>query len=162
MADVVDAATRSRMMAGIQGRNTRPEVLVRQHLHSRGLRYSLGGAGLPGRPDIVLAKWKVAVFVHGCFWHWHGCSLSKVPTSNKAFWQQKLAGNENRDTIAILSLLSEGWRVALVWECVLRGRTALSELGPRMDTLASWIKSPGRKSVLELPAPVSARNTNAH
>lgn len=151
MTDVVDAATRSRMMAGIGGKNTRPELLVRRELHKRGLRYKLGGAGLPGRPDIVLPKWRVAVFVHGCFWHWHGCPLSKVPRTNSDFWLAKLSANADRDIVTTISLISADWRVAIVWECALRGKRAIEQLPRRMDTLASWTQTPDSRPWLELP-----------
>ena len=94
MPDIVDTVTRSRMMAGIQSKNTRPEIIVRKALHARGFRYSLHSKSLPGKPDIVMPKWKVVIFVHGCFWHWHGCRLSKLPASNPDFWSAKLAGNQ--------------------------------------------------------------------
>jgi DNA mismatch endonuclease, patch repair protein len=152
MADVVDAATRSRMMANITSKNTKPELLVRHQLHARGLRYVLGGAGLPGRPDIVLPKWKVAVFVHGCFWHWHACHLSRLPSTNRSFWRTKLGKNQTRDTVSTLALVSGGWRVAVVWECALRGSAPLQHLAKQMNALAKWIKTPGSRSrVLELP-----------
>lgn len=153
MADVVDAATRSRMMSKIRSQDTKPELLVRRHLHARGLRYVLGGAGLPGRPDLVFPRRKVAVFVHGCFWHWHACHLSRLPASNRKFWRAKLNNNQTRDAVSLLSLLSAGWRVATIWECSLRGAVALQQLNRKMDLLSNWIKSPGtRKRVLELPA----------
>ena len=153
MADVVDAATRSRMMSKIRSQDTKPELLVRRHLHARGLRYVLGGAGLPGRPDLVFPKWKVAVFVHGCFWHWHACHLSRLPASNRKFWRAKLNNNQTRDAVSLLSLLTAGWRVATIWECSLRGTVALQQLNRKMDVLSNWIKSPRtRKRVLELPA----------
>ena len=153
MADVVDAATRSRMMSKIRSQDTKPELLVRRHLHARGLRYVLGGAGLPGRPDLVFPRWKVAVFVHGCFWHWHACHLSRLPASNRKFWRSKLNNNQTRDAVSLLSLLSAGWRVATIWECSLRGSVALQQLNRKMDTLSNWIKSPRtRKRVLEFPA----------
>jgi DNA mismatch endonuclease (patch repair protein) len=152
MADVVDAATRSRMMANITSKNTKPELLVRHQLHARGLRYVLGGAGLPGRPDIVFPKWKVAVFVHGCFWHWHACHLSRLPSSNRKFWRAKLGKNQTRDTVSLLALLSAGWRVATIWECALRGSVALHQLNRNMDALSKWVKSPGaRTRALEFP-----------
>lgn len=151
MADVVDAATRSRMMAGISGKNTQPELLVRKELHRRGLRYVLNGAGLPGRPDVVLPKWKVAIFVHGCFWHLHGCSLSKMPANNRLFWETKLDANTSRDIVALLSLMSAGWRVAVIWECALRGKDAAAKLALRMDTLATWIQHRRSQPTLELP-----------
>lgn len=153
MADVVDAATRSRMMSKIRSQDTKPELIVRRHLHARGLRYVLGGAGLPGRPDLVFPKWKVAVFVHGCFWHWHACHLSRLPASNRKFWRAKLNNNQTRDAVSLLSLLSAGWRVATIWECSLRGTVALQQLNRKMDVMSNWIKSPRtRKRVLELPA----------
>jgi DNA mismatch endonuclease, patch repair protein len=153
MADVVDAATRSRMMSKIRSQDTKPELLVRRHLHARGLRYVLGGAGLPGRPDLVFPRWRVAVFVHGCFWHWHACHLSRLPASNRKFWRAKLNRNQTRDAVSLLSLLSAGWRVATIWECSLRGTVALQQLNRKMDVLSNWIKSPRtRKRVLELPA----------
>jgi DNA mismatch endonuclease, patch repair protein len=153
MADVVDAATRSRMMSKIRSQDTKPELLVRGHLHARGLRYVLGGAGLPGRPDLVFPRWKVAVFVHGCFWHWHACRISRLPASNRKFWRAKLNKNQTRDAVSLLSLLSAGWRVATIWECSLRGTVALQQLNRKMDVLSNWIKSPRtRKRVLELPA----------
>jgi DNA mismatch endonuclease, patch repair protein len=110
MVDTVDAATRSRMMAGIGSRNTRPELLVRRQLHARGFRYTLDGAGLPGRPDIVLPKWKVAIFINGCFWHWHGCHLSKIPDANRTFWETKLMTNQTRDDVSLASCPRMGVR----------------------------------------------------
>jgi DNA mismatch endonuclease, patch repair protein len=151
MVDTVDAATRSRMMAGIRSRNTQPELLVRRHLHARGFRYTLDGAGLPGRPDIVLPRWKVAIFVNGCFWHWHGCSLSKLPSSNRAFWSAKLTTNQTRDTVSQLALVSAGWRIAVIWECALRGKPAESQLPPLIDKLDQWIRGNSKSMVLELP-----------
>ena len=149
MADVVDAATRSRMMAGISGKNTQPELLVRKELHHRGLRYVLNGAGLPGRPDVVLPKWKVAVFVHGCFWHWHGCHLSKMPANNRLFWQAKLDGNTSRDIVALLSLVSAGWRVATIWECATRGKQSIARLPALLDELTAWIRDPSDSVLFE-------------
>jgi DNA mismatch endonuclease, patch repair protein len=151
MVDIVDAATRSRIMAGIGSRNTQPELLVRRHLHAHGFRYTLDGAGLPGRPDIVLPKWKVAIFVNGCFWHWHGCSLSKLPSSNRRFWRAKLKTNQTRDTVSQLALISAEWRIAVIWECALRGKLAESQLPPLIDKLDQWIRGNSKSMVLELP-----------
>ena len=151
MADVVDAATRSRMMSKIRSQDTKPELIVRRHLHARGLRYVLGGAGLPGRPDLVFPRWKVAVFVHGCFWHWHACNLSRLPSSNRKFWRTKLGKNQTRDTVSLLALLSAGWRVATIWECSLRGVVASQQLNRQMDILSNWIRSPRvRNRALEI------------
>ena len=140
MVDIVDSLTRSRMMSGIRGQNTRPEIMVRRALHARGFRFGLNRQLLPGRPDAVLPRWKVAIFVHGCFWHWHGCHLSKMPVSNRAFWNAKLTGNQDRDSRAQIALISMGWRVAMIWECSLRGRAARAGFDEMMDELARWIR----------------------
>jgi len=139
------------MMSGIGSKDTKPELLVRKALHARGLRFALGGRGLPGKPDIVLPKWQAAVFVHGCFWHRHECRISKLPSSRKRFWKSKLSANRDRDTVAVLALLSAGWRIAIVWECSLRGKAAVQQLDLTMNTLADWIRTGGRHPFLELP-----------
>lgn len=141
MADIVDPTTRSRMMSGIRGKDTRPEIMVRRALHARGFRFGVKQSRLPGRPDVVLPRWKVAVFVHGCFWHWHGCPLSKMPSSNRTFWKTKLAGNQDRDLRAQITLISMGWRVAMIWECSLRGQAARTRFDSVMDELAHWIRN---------------------
>lgn len=122
MADIVDRATRSRMMSGIRGRNTRPEMAVRRHLHAAGFRFRLHRKDLPGKPDIVLPRHKVAIFVHGCFWHRHaGCPKATTPSSNIEFWQKKFADNVARDARDRAALEALGWRVLVVWECELKG-----------------------------------------
>lgn len=143
-------------MSGIRGRNTNPERCVRRELHARGFRFALHPTQLPGRPDIALTRWRVAVFVNGCFWHLHGCGLSKVPSSNRAFWLRKLRANRDRDEVAVLSLISMGWRVAIVWECGLRGARAQQQLGDAMDRLAAWIRGRNKEPLaIELPDPPS-------
>lgn len=118
MADIVDPARRSRMMAGIKGRDTTPERLVRSFLHKAGLRYRLQVKGLPGRPDIVLPRWGAVVLVHGCFWHRHAnCSKAATPAGNSAFWQRKFSDNVARDARNVAALRRLGWRVYVVWEC---------------------------------------------
>lgn len=117
MTDVVDQATRSRMMSGIRGKNTKPELLVRSHLHRKGLRFRLH-ANLPGKPDLVFPKYRTAVFVHGCFWHRHpDCRYAATPKTNDEFWQTKFAANVKRDALAQEKLTTLGWRVLVVWEC---------------------------------------------
>jgi DNA mismatch endonuclease (patch repair protein) len=134
MADIVDRATRSRMMSGIKGKNTRPELLVRKYLHSRGLRFRLHVKELPGKPDLVFPKYKVVVFVHGCFWHQHSdCKYATTPSSRKHFWINKLSENVARDSYQIAALEGLGWRVFVVWECELREGLA------RLDLLYSEI-----------------------
>lgn len=117
MTDVVDRATRSRMMSGIRGRDTKPEKQVRSYLHRAGLRFRLH-ASLPGKPDLVFPKHRAVVFVHGCFWHRHtGCRYAATPSSNIDFWQAKFDANIARDKRVTRQLRKEGWRVLLVWTC---------------------------------------------
>lgn len=109
------------MMSSIRGRDTKPELSVRRYLHKCGFRYRLHRRDLPGSPDLVLAKWNVAVFVHGCFWHGHkGCRYFRVPATRTDFWAAKIRGNAERDARAEAALLRSGWRVVVVWECALR------------------------------------------
>lgn len=134
MVDIVDSATRSRMMAGIQGKNTKPELQVRKYLHRRGLRYRLHVRTLPGKPDIVLPKYHAVVFVHGCFWHQHhGCKFATMPSSRENFWSNKLAQNVVRDQYQINALKELGWRVFVVWECELHDGV------PRLEMLYNEI-----------------------
>lgn len=129
MTDIVDAEGRSRMMAGIKGRNTQPELVVRQYLHRAGLRFRLQVKGLPGRPDIVLPKHGTVVFVHGCFWHRHpGCKFAATPSTRVGFWQSKFTSNVARDAACATALCSAGWSVQTVWECETRDALALDRL----------------------------------
>lgn len=143
MTDVVDARTRSRMMAGIRSLNTKPEKLVRAALHRSGLRFARSSLGLAGRPDVVLPHWGVAVFVNGCFWHLHGCKWSKLPSNNSDFWSTKLLGNQARDKRNVQALIKAGWRVLNVWECALRGTEANIQFDQRVKEVAAWIRRPG-------------------
>lgn len=120
MVDVVNKATRSRMMAGIRARDTKPEVFLRTRLHRMGFRYRLGGAGLPGKPDLVFTSRRTVVFVHGCFWHMHDCKYFKWPAQNAKFWRRKIEGNAARDKSVLQSLRTLGWQPLIVWECQLR------------------------------------------
>lgn len=120
MTDIVDRATRSRMMSGIRGRDTKPELIVRKFLHAQGLRYRIAPKDLPGRPDIVLPKYRTVVFVHGCFWHRHpGCRLAATPATRKNFWEEKFKSNVQRDLRIRCDLRKKGWRVLIIWECQL-------------------------------------------
>jgi DNA mismatch endonuclease, patch repair protein len=149
MPDVVDRATRSRMMANIKAQNTKPEVALRRLLHSRGFRYTLHSSVLPGRPDIVFPSRRAAIFVHGCFWHSHGCALFKVPGTNREFWTKKFSENVRRDLSSQLGLIAAGWRVAVVWECALRG--AEGRLAAVADKLDAWLCN-SESSVLQISA----------
>jgi DNA mismatch endonuclease (patch repair protein) len=139
MTDVLTAAQRQLNMSRIRGRDTKPEMLVRQGLHARGMRYRLHDRKLPGRPDLVFPRYGAVVFVHGCFWHAHGCTLSKVPATRRDFWKQKLECNAARDRNAVAALHAGGWRVLVIWECALRGpaRWAESEV---LNMASSWIR----------------------
>jgi DNA mismatch endonuclease (patch repair protein) len=118
MADVHDKKTRSYNMSRIKGKNTKPEMLVRKFLHANGFRYRLHVKDLPGKPDIVLPKYKTVIFVHGCFWHKHfNCKHNKLPKKNHDYWIPKLDGNKDRDKKHIKELKSIDWKVITVWEC---------------------------------------------
>lgn len=121
MADVHDKETRSFNMSRIKGKNTKPELIVRKYLHAHGLRYRLHAAGMPGKPDIVLAKYKTVVFVHGCFWHRHdGCRYFVVPKTRTDFWMNKIERNVSNDTKQRNALQAAGWQVLTIWECELK------------------------------------------
>ena len=126
MSDTVLPEVRSRIMASVRGRDTRPELYVRKAVWSKGFRYRLHVRRLPGTPDLALAKYKVAVFVQGCFWHQHGCHRSKRPTSNRDYWDRKLDGNLARDTQNQARLRELGWTVTTIWECRLQHDTEMT------------------------------------
>jgi DNA mismatch endonuclease (patch repair protein) len=124
--DIVSAAKRSEMMSGIKGKNTKPERIIRLALHSAGFRYRLHQKDLPGKPDMVFPKHRAVIFVHGCFWHGHDCPLFKMPSTRPEFWGPKIARNKELDYIHNHNLIEKGWRVAVVWECSIRGRNKLN------------------------------------
>ncbi|MEM1488250.1 very short patch repair endonuclease [Stenotrophomonas maltophilia] len=140
MVDSLTPEQRSAQMSRIRGSNTKLEVLVRKGLHARGLRYRLGGAKLPGRPDIVLPKYRTVVFVHGCFWHGHDCPLYRLPKTRPEFWADKIGKNRARDQRVTSELEAIGWRVLTVWECSLRGQSEAVQQRV-FDQLASDILS---------------------
>ncbi|WP_322786354.1 very short patch repair endonuclease [Pontibacter roseus] len=119
MADNLSKEKRSYAMSCVKSKNTRPEMLVRKFLHSKGFRYRLHSKQLPGKPDVVLSMYKAVVFVHGCFWHHHysGCSRSRLPKSNVEFWEKKIKRNIDRDKQNLQHLHMLGWRTFIVWEC---------------------------------------------
>jgi DNA mismatch endonuclease (patch repair protein) len=139
MGDVVDRETRSRMMAGIRGKDTKPEMSLRHALHARGFRYRLHVKDVPGKPDLILPKYRAAIFVHGCFWHQHeSCRFATAPSTRPEFWQTKFAANVARDSAVRAALLRDGWRVATVWECALRKS---EQVVIAADLLATWLRS---------------------
>jgi len=140
MADVVSKATRSRMMAGIGGRNTSPELLIRALLHGNGYRFRLHRKDLPAKPDIVLPKYRAVILVHGCFWHGHRCHMFKWPATNKDFWRAKILASVKRDRRSVIALHSCGWRLMTVWECALRGPKAMPHEAV-FRKISSWLRS---------------------
>lgn len=139
MADIVNSATRSRMMSGIRGRNTKPEILVRSMLHRQGFRFRLHVRELPGKPDIVLPRFHAAIFVHGCFWHGHDCPLFRMPGTRADFWGEKISRNRANDQKTKGALLAAGWRVGVVWECAIRG--AGKDIESVACRLGEWLRS---------------------
>lgn len=138
MADIVSPEKRSKMMAGIRAKDTSPELIIRKGLHKRGYRYKLHEKKLPGKPDLVLAKRRILIFVHGCFWHGHNCHLFKYPKTRAEFWRKKIHGNTTRDEKAVSHLLASDWRVLVVWECALKGKKKYQHK-KLLDEIERWI-----------------------
>lgn len=142
--DIVDAVTRSRMMAGIKGKNTKPELVVRSGLHAAGFRFRLHDRALPGKPDMVLPRWRAVVFVHGCFWHAHDCSLFRWPGTRQEFWRQKIGRNQERDAEVEVALDDAGWRVLKIWECSMKGPGRIGA-DTVVSLAADWLRSDQRE-----------------
>lgn len=140
MVDIVNIQTRSRMMASIKGKNTKPEILIRKELHARGYRYRLHDKNLPGKPDVVLSMYSAVIFVNGCFWHGHDCHIFKIPKSNVNFWKDKISRNKERDTEVMGKLISLGWRVGVIWECSLVGKTK-KNFNELLEAIEAWLHS---------------------
>lgn len=147
MADIVSPATRSRMMAGIKGKDTRPERMLRSALHGRGLRYRIHYKGLPGRPDMVFPRYRAAVLIHGCFWHGHACHLFKWPATRPEFWRHKIESNKARDLRNLLLYRELGWRILTVWECALKGREKLG-VQQVAELATQWLDSDNAEAVI--------------
>ncbi|MGJ7531064.1 very short patch repair endonuclease [Variovorax sp. GB1P17] len=136
---------RSRMMASIRGKNTRPELLLRSAMFAAGFRYRLHVRGLPGSPDLVFPKYRAVLFVHGCFWHRHdNCRYTTSPKSNEDFWRVKFEGNVSRDARNVAQLMEQGWRVATVWECALKRSVEDVTL-----TAGEWLRGNGATLIVE-------------
>lgn len=138
--DTVTRSTRSRMMAGIRGTDTKPERLVRAALFAAGFRYRKNCGGLPGKPDIKLTKHRAVILVHGCFWHGHDCRYFRIPGSNSGFWTDKIRRNRERDARDIVALTASGWRVCIVWECAVRTSTRTDGWPAMIAALSDWIR----------------------
>ena len=139
MTDIVEKHIRSRMMSSIRSKNTKPEMIIRKMLHHLGFRYRLHDKNLPGTPDLVFPRYHAVLFVNGCFWHGHRCSIFKWPASNQEFWKNKIMRNIYNDRKHISELLNEGWRVGVIWECTLRKQNQM--LSPIADKITCWLKS---------------------
>lgn len=127
-------------MAAIKGSHTKPELQIRKALHAAGLRYRLHVKDLPGKPDLVFPRFRAVIFVNGCFWHQHDCHLFNWPATREEFWRTKIARNIENDERAIASLKAAGWRVAIIWECALKGKARI-EFPMAMQRLIAWIQS---------------------
>ena len=150
--DTVDKETRSRIMSSVGQKNTGAETALRSALHVAGLRYRLHDRTLPGSPDLVFPKYGALIFVHGCYWHSHGCYKSTVPKSRRQFWQDKFKANQERDERNVRLLQEQGWRVLTVWECVLTGKTA-KPVGSVANGVTAWLESD--ETFGEIPLPIS-------
>jgi DNA mismatch endonuclease (patch repair protein) len=143
MTDVVSPPVRRRMMAGIRGKDTQPEFTVRRGLHRMGFRFRLHASNLPGRPDIVLPKYRAAIQVQGCFWHGHDCPLFRMPATRTRFWARKIERNRQNDALCLERLLALQFRVLIVWECSMKGPRRLPP-DLLLERIASWVKSTRR------------------
>lgn len=147
MTDVVSPEARSRMMSGIRGFNTKPELFLRKGLHAKGFRFRLHDRSLPGCPDLVLKGRNAVLFAHGCFWHGHDCHLFKWPKSRAEWWREKLTRNRLNDKRAEARLAEAGWRLGVIWECALKGSSRLPP-DKVLNECAKWLRS--QKPHLEL------------
>ena len=133
--DIYDRQKRSELMSKVRSSDTKPELIVRRKLHSLGFRFRLHSKSLPGKPDIVLPKYRSIVFVHGCFWHHHtNCGKSKLPTSNAEFWRTKIYQNVTRDSLKTEELKKLGWCVLVIWECETKNGSFETKLRAFLDT----------------------------
>lgn len=128
------------MMAGIRGKDTKPELIIRRGLHASGFRFRLHDPNLPGKPDLVLPRWRAAIQIHGCFWHGHDCPLFRWPGTRQEFWRNKIGRNVERDREVDAALDHAGWRVLTIWECALKGRGRLGA-DVVVSRAADWLRS---------------------
>ncbi|MGA9188284.1 MAG: DNA mismatch endonuclease Vsr [Methanosarcina sp.] len=138
ITDIYPKEKRSKIMSKIQGKETKPEIVVRKFLFSKGFRYLINDKRYPGKPDLVLPKYKTVIFIHGCFWHGHeNCKASKLPETNAEFWEKKISDNVARDRKNIEKLKDEGWNVITVWQCEIKSKAKREE---RLKLLIEQIK----------------------
>ena len=139
MVDIVDKSTRSKMMSGIKGKDTKPEITIRKALFKMGFRYRIHNTRLPGKPDIVLPKYHAVILVNGCFWHGHNCHLFKWPSTRPDFWKAKICSNIDRDKKNISKLHEEGWKTLVIWECALKGKHK-QDFNILIRVVSNWIQ----------------------
>jgi len=136
MSDIYTKQKRSEIMSKISGKETKPEILVRKFLFANGFRYRKNDKRYPGKPDIVLPKYKTVIFIHGCFWHGHNCPAGKLPETRKEFWRKKIQGNIDRDNRNVEELKKQGWRVIIIWQCELKNKEVTEKsLNELLNTL---------------------------
>ena len=136
MSDIFSKSKRSDIMSKISGKETKPEILVRKHLFSKGYRFRKNVKDLPGKPDIVLPKYKTVIFIHGCFWHGHTCKRGVLPETNQEFWKEKIEKNIARDNRNVAELKARGWNVIVIWQCEIKNHKSQKE---RLDKLFNEI-----------------------
>lgn len=149
MTDVVDPATRSRMMSGIRSKDTQPEMFIRHGLHALGFRYRLHDRKIPGKPDLVLPKYRGLIDVRGCFWHGHDCEYFKAPASNAGFWAGKVTENRTRDARNLKAQLDAGWRCLIVWECAVRRAGKIPGESALIPAIARWLQGNSRCAIVD-------------
>lgn len=140
MPDIVAPHVRSRMMSGIRGKDTKPELLIRKALHSMGFRFRLHSCNVPGKPDLIFPRYRAAIFVNGCFWHGHDCALFKMPDTRRPFWEAKIESNRARDAKVADLLSQQGWRQLTIWECAFRGVRKIG-IDSTIERTADWLRS---------------------
>ena len=147
MVDIVDKQTRSRMMAGIRSKDTKPEMIIRKALFARGFRYRLHDKRLSGKPDLVFPKYHAVIFINGCFWHRHNCHLFKWPSTRPDFWKNKINRNVEVDKKNYQKLKQDGWYILTVWECAVKGRGKLS-FDKMIEQIATWLETGEKDKII--------------
>lgn len=164
MSDRMTQEQLHRCMSRIRGRDTGPELLVRRFLWRHGYRYRLYDKRLPGRPDIIMRKWRTVIFVNGCFWHGHDCEMFKMPKSNVAFWEKKIETNRKRDRLNIERLTRMGFRVITIWECELSKKRREATLESLLYTMSQIVleESGARVYSVDDEMPLAAETETAY
>lgn len=147
MVDVVDRQNRSRMMSGIKGKDTKPELVIRKALFAKGFRYKLHDKKLPGKPDLVFPKYHAVIFIHGCFWHRHNCHLFKWPSTRPDFWKEKINRTVDVDKRNYKKLKQDKWYILTVWECAIKGRGKVS-FDKMIEQISTWLETGTKDKVI--------------